>query len=879
MADPTNTNVSALDPYAEELRGFSAAALKQIALPLGGIGTGTISLGGRGNLQDWEIFNDPNKGYRPPYTMGWIHCRQGRETTTRVLERKLLPPHEAARGLLPKDLAGIGRLDEAMFLGTYPFGRIFFEDDALPLDISLEAWNPMIPGQPDDSGLPVAILTYHLHNPTDQPVRGSLAWSLANVVGDIASKGGAVNTFRKAADCQSIVMTNASHKPGDLKHGSLALATTHTGTLSHTTHWDEPGWWDRAQHVWDQFAKDGTVPGPKGKVGPLGKGNEPVATLAVPYRLKPGQSRSITFLIAWSFPTRAGNYIMEAKPAKVKNHYAAKFPDAWTAARYTAKHHDRLHEATSTFEQTLFESTLPGNILDAASSQMSIMRSTTTMWLASPAKEKLGRIYAFEGCDPNEGCCPMNCTHVWNYEQSLAHLFPSLERSMRATDYLNNTGDDGMMTFRTPLPLGGPDQPCWCKDLPAADGQMGTVVKAYREWRISGDDAWLKTLWPRIKRSVEFAWEGKGAWDADADGVMEGVQHNTYDIDFFGPNTMCGSLYLAALTAGAEMAEALGDHETAEAWQRLMEQGAAAYDKQLFNGEFYTQDVRKVTADHSALGSTYKAGEHPKYQYGHGCLSDQLLGQWAAHVAGLGYVLPVEHVRSAIQAVFGHNFRADLSNHESVQRVYALNDEAGLLLCTWPNGKREAYPFPYSDEVWTGIEYQVAAHLIYEGFVEEGLTLVAAVRDRHDGLARNPWNEFECGNHYARAMASWSLLLAMSGQQYDGRCKLLAMDPTVNEKDFRCIYTANDAYGSYVQQYKSKTLSASVDCRQGRVKIKALQVTWPTQRPPKSPKVAAKLNGQPVEATLETYGRSLLVTLGRQATLSEGDALAVTIQP
>src|SRR5947199_4066451 len=150
-----------------------------------------------------------------------------------------------------------------------------------------------------------------------------------------------------------------------------------------------------------------------------------------------------------------------------------------------------------------------------------------------------------------------------------------------------------------------------------------------------------------------------------------------------------------------------------------------------------------------------------------------MLGQWFADVLGFDIGMKKERVRKTLQSIYRNNFKQDFWTHANTQRIYALNDEKGLVLCSWPNGGRPALPFVYSDEVWTGIEYQVAAHLIYQGLVEEGMIVAKAARDRYDGLprppiARNPWDEIECGGHYARAMSSWSLLLALSGWEYDG---------------------------------------------------------------------------------------------------------------
>jgi hypothetical protein len=187
--------------------------------------------------------------------------------------------------------------------------------------------------------------------------------------------------------------------------------------------------------------------------------------------------------------------------------------------------------------------------------------------------------------------------------------------------------------------------------------------------------------------------------------------------------------------------------------------------------------------------------EGPKYQYGTGCLSDGVLGSWMAAVCGVGQVLDKKKVASHLKAVHKHNLKRDLSEHANPQRPsYACGAEGGLLLCSWPKGGKPSLPFVYSDEVWTGIEYQVASHLMLMGLVDEGLDIVRVCRDRYDGRIRNPFNEYECGHWYARAMSSYGLLQGLSGARYDAVDKVLYVEPTI-KGDFRAFLATATGYG------------------------------------------------------------------------------------
>ncbi len=794
-------------------RVFEGDSLKEIAFPLGGIGTGTVSLGGRGNLRDWEIFNRPGKGVDLPFTFFSLYFNDetGR-SAVRVLEGPLTPPYSGRDGIKRTEVPGLPRMESARFFGEYPFARVEMTDSELPLSVTLEAFNPFIPLDPDASGIPAAIIRFRIRNLSSKTVKITVAGSIMNPVGfdgedDIGGMGNDkfgqnLNSVRKTASLSGLFMTSAKPDPKSTGFGTLALATPLTD-ITYVSHWERGDWWDDLQIFWDDFSKDGRLKDLDDSSRSPDKRTD-VGSLGVSASLGPFEEASLPFVLAWSYPNYKDYFdvVPKQQGGMFRNQYAARFADAWAAAAYLAENLPELERRTRLFHDALFSSTLPPYVLDAVSSQMSIIRTTTCLWLEGQG------FFGFEGCNDKAGCCPLNCAHVWNYEQSLAFLFPSLERSMRETDFLNQVKPDGSMMFRTSLPL---KSGAFWDFKPAADGQMGRVISLYRDWQISGDNAFLQKLWPNAKRALEFAWT---SWDADRDGLMEGEQHNTYDIEFYGPNSMMGGFYLGALLAGSRMAAAMGDRQTAAGCLEVFEKGKQKYNDLLWNGEYYVQKYDQVM--------------EKKYQYGEGCLSDQVLGQWVSMVAGLGRFLPEDRLKSTLGSIFRHNFRTDFRDFSNVQRTYALNDEKGLLLCSWPKGGRPPLPFVYSDEVWTGIEYHVASHLLYEGLLEEGLSLVKGVRDRYDGLRRNPWDEVECGHHYARAMSSWGLLLALSGFSYSGVDMRIGFEPKLYHEDFRSLWTTGSGWGSYSQSLKAENnLTVKLSAASGELKLKEFSFLLP----------------------------------------------------
>jgi non-lysosomal glucosylceramidase len=844
-------------------RTFEGAALTEIAFPLGGIGTGTISLGGRGNLRDWEIFNRPGKSTDMPFTFFALYCRpEGEKSVVRVLEGRRTPPFTGQDGLHRAQVPGLPRMEKARFTGEYPFAAVEMEDGKLPLKVTLEAFNPFVPLDVDASGIPAAVLRYRVKNLSAKRVQVTVAGTVFNPVGyegtgklanlSHAKLGQNVNQIRKEKSLTGLFMSSRKVDPKTAAFGTLAL-TTPWKDVTYLSHWVRGDWFDDLQIFWDDFADDGVLKNEE-DASPSPDGRSDVGTLGLKAVLEPFGEVVLPFYLSWSFPNFLDYFdvVRSQRGQLFRNQYAERFPDAWAAAAYLDKNLPSLERETRRFHEIFYDSTLPPYVLDALTSQAAIIRTTTAFLLQG------NQFFAFEGCNDEAGCCPLNCGHVWNYEQSLAFLYPSLERFMREVDFLTNTKDDGAMIFRTSLPV---TAGFFWDFKPAADGSLGKIINLYRDWQISGDMAFLKRLWPKVRKVLDYTW---AHWDADKDGLIEGEQHNTYDIEFYGPNSMMGTFYLGALKAAAKMAEAAGDAATAKDCAALFDKGAKAFDATLWNGEYYVQKYDKVM--------------ETKYQYGDGCLSDQMLGQWLAMVAGLGRFLPEDRLKTTLGSIYKYNFLTDFSDYSSAQRTYALNDEKGLLLCTWPKGGRPALPFVYSDEVWTGIEYHVASHLIYEGLLDEGLSVAKGVRDRYDGLRRNPWDEVECGHHYARAMSSWGLLTALSGYAYSGVEQRLELAPKIHPEDFRTFWSAGSGWGKFSQKASARGESVELLVAAGGLALREFAVTLPPSLRGKSVRtIQAAGGGSPAAVPFKQEGDRIVLRWNKPVTLKAGEALKLEL--
>jgi uncharacterized protein (DUF608 family) len=803
-------------------RRFSGRQLRMISFPLGGVAAGSIGLGGRGQLVDWEIFNRPNKGFRPPYAFPAIWAQSGNgKPVARVLESRILPPYEGQDGLGSNNVPGLSRLEAVTFTGAYPLAHIDFEDRSLPVRVELDAFSPFVPHEPDDSGLPVAILRYRATNPGSATAQVAIAFSIENPINTRQENDGAAsqktaegrrNEYRTGNGIAGLRMSNPSLAADDPMAGELVLAARMAGgaQVSHWTGWPQGRWWNAPLHFWDRFSA-------AGELGPQPEPHNSVGVLCLRASIDPGQTTSLEFLLGWWFPNRTPDWIGWTAPqgegkTVIGNFYSARFRSGWEAVQYASDHLEELEARTRMFAGALRESTLPAAVKDAASANLSTLATTTCFRTAD------GEFHAFEGSDDTQGCCFGNCTHVWNYETATTFLFPSFARSLRRSAFGHSMDDAGAIHFRQLLPEGKGRS-----GYAAADGQMGQIIHAWLDWKISGDEALLRSTWPHAKKALEFAWV-PGGWDSNRDGVLEGVQHNTYDVEFYGPNPMCGIYYLGALRAAEEMARATGDTASAQTCRSLFERGSQWIDANLFTGEFYVQKVRGFRKEEIAGNLRSDMGsentEAPEYQVGGGCLADQLIGQYLAEIGGMSPLVSADNIRRTLRSIYQYNYRPSLASHDNVERTYALNEEAAIIVCDYGKAARPEIPFPYYAEAWTGQEYLVAALMMNWGMVHEGVECVENIRSRYDGEKRNPWDEPECGHHYARALSSWSTVVALSGFLYDGVEGAVVAVPKIPVDTFRCFWATGTGWGRFsLGQQRGNTvfaievLAGSLACR------------------------------------------------------------------
>jgi len=826
---------------------YEGIYLDQVRFPLGGIGSGCISLNGRGALVDWSLFGNPNCGYRPEFSFLGLWAKAGdNEATFRVLEGDPAVPYGWGNenwSTGPLAISGLPHMSSAVFVGRFPFAMVMLKDRGMPLEATIEGWSPFIPGNDRESSIPVACLNITLKNISGKTVTGTLGYNLKNLANEGNDDGTRTELLRRDGFDLLLMRRETGATNGSLAVVSPCRITTWQKRWEPSTLFPTGGF----QHFAETFGINGrydfvsTVADIEKRRNGEVNTNESwaggVGSIGWEFNLKPGTSTNIPLVISWCFPER------KDVPG-VRNYYSTQWPDASAAAEYLMKNRQRLENQTRLFQQTLFDSTLPGLILESISSQLAVLRSPTVF------REANGTMHGWEGCWANSGSCEGTVDQVWHYVQSIAYLFPALERGMREFDYSKRIKQDGGMSTRV--------WPTRVVDGETAfDGHFGTILRTCREWQISGDTNWLKKLWPGTKKAVEFPWQH---WDANRDGLLDSNSswRCTLDQHLRGYESFGNSMYMAAMLAGEKMARAMGDTALADECHRIFESGSRKTDELCWNGEYYRQ--------------VYD-GKDTRNTWLNGVISEQLIGQWWSDMLGLGDIYPRDHIQTAIASVFKYNFVPDCRKVLNTGYTLAMNDDAGLVICSWPKGGRPAQALFYADTIEVGYEDQVAGNLVNHGHILEGLAVMKAIRDRFDGRKRDPYDQIQCGGYYVRSMANYSLLLALSGYRLDATIGRLEFAPRLKSENFKSFFSTSEGWGSFSQRSGIRVQTVELAIKWGQVRLKEIALVPTSLKKPT--RVTVRMGGRELASTTEWKDGRVIVRCSDEVIIPAGWKLEI----
>lgn len=817
--------------------------LTAVEFPVGGIGTGGLLLDGTARRRAWQ--HDYNFTYTDiPDSFFAIRAQAPAQT----------PIVRALQTVAQGPFAPMSSLE---MQGEFPFAQYRFIDKQLPVSVTMEVFNPLIPLDAKSSSIPCAIYRINVANPNDQPIAVSVMGAQQNIAGFVPSAPDSSNSFDSAFEPGTNVFRRVNpivdrrhpsygrnvnkivQRPEALRlhlisqkskdnraYGSMALGLLGAGEDSGVAHWDAP------ESLCDDFSKDGRLDGPQ-QTAASPQGETYNGAVVRSFVLQPGEKHTVCFVLTWHFPNsllggiRSPNWSARAWGGGGWGGKGPMYANWWADANevldYVIEHYPQLDGQTRQFHRTFYETNLPYWLKDRIAGELAVLKSQTCFWTRD------GYFGGWEGCGSTNGSCAGNCSHVWHYAQAHARLFPDIGKLMREQEFAVMRNDGG-------IPFRQPDN-----HEVALDAQCGIVLAAYREHLVSSDQTWLNRHYADIRKAMDFA---ISHWDADENGWLAGAQHTTLDCKLSGNSSWLGSMYVAALTAGERMAQLQNDMPRAKRYRRIALVAKRLHEKRLFNGEYYMQ----------------QPGEKPLSDYNNGCAVDQLLGQWWAWQLGLGDLYNKNRMKKSLGGLFRYNFRPSFHGIVQSPREFVAPDDAGMQVITWPHGDRPARATSYADEVMSGFEYAAAAAMLRAGLEKQALTVLMAADNRYDGRLRtgfrpgwgnmgytgNPFGDDECGKFYSRSLSIWSVLLAAQGYHYDGPNGVLDFEPVWRPDDHRSFFTTAAGWGLFTQTRNDQRQRNTLRLDYGQLSLNALAVN--TKQAIRSGDAQVLLDGKRVDA-------------------------------
>ncbi len=862
---PVNKGIDASWLRSLYERGTQTAYLKSrnelhyLGMPVGGLHAGTVYVGGDGRLWLWQVYNETMEGPQEgidPKVVNWHDGTRMRKIRVRDGAAYVEPTIAGNRRMLEQGFAvkveqegktWVRELkeddwDEIRFEAAYPLAVITYSSKNAPVEVRLKVYSPFLPLNADDSALPATILRADIRNVSGKPMQASLVGWMENGVNKITAKAGKGKKQSKVVPSDGRTTIHFEYDTTDAElraakdAGSMSFSMMGKAAAAYASF--KP--WPVTAALFADKAASATAE--------ADGDDKLVGALAASQQVAAGGTMQADYFITWHFNNPHPGLKKLVKDADGGFAYAARFKDALATAEYLATHFQRLSSVTERWHQTWNDSTLPHWFLERTFVNIGTLATANTYRFAS------GRFWGWEGV----GACAGTCTHVWQYGHTAARVFPAIERDQRQRVDLGVAmkEDSGAIIFRAEN-----------EHRPAIDGQAGTILRIYREHQMSKDDTFLRANWPKIRKAVQFMLEQ----DKNGDGMTDSPMENTLDAVWEGEIAWIVGLCIAAARAAQSMAEEAGDAAFAKTCAAYVQKGKANMEKELFNGEYFIHRPDKVQG-RKKLGS-YNT-----------CHIDQVYGQSWAFQVGLPRVLDKEKTMSALKALWKYNFTMDVGPYIKTHtggRPYALEGEGGMIMNTNPRNEPKPYgedvtwQLGYFHECMSGFEHQVAAHMMAEGMVDEALVLTRVIHDRYHGAKRNPYNEIECSDHYARAMASYGTFISACGFEYHGPKKYIGFAPRISPENFKAAFTAAEGWGTYSQQARTGSQQHELKVAFGSLPVG--QLMFELAQHWKPGKVIVQVNGATVPAEFKLEGKRVLIRLKNVATIEENGTLQISI--
>ena len=822
---------------------YQGKYLTAIDFPIGALGGSVIRMNGKAERNWWQIFNNFEERAGSgivPNSFFALRTKSKNATVVKILQTSSLVPFPAINSLT--------------FQGEYPFGWYNFEDNELPVKVSLEAYNPLIPMDIKNSAIPCAIFRIKVKNTSSNNVEVNLLGTQQNAVGftgydtivgpnnrTCTGYGQNLNKIVSGTKKTSIEMTGLS--------GSMQLSL-YGKKVSYSASWEN------LSSLYNDFSDDGKISGKKKAISPK-TGMTIDGALATGFTLKPNKTKVITFVLSWYFP---GGTFGRSDTDWYFPYAGSYYENWWTNAcdvdRYVLKNFKYLDSTTRLYHETMYSSTIPRYILDRITSNICVLKSPTTFWT------KEGYFGIWESTSNKEEWYG-NCKHVLHYAQGHARLYPELGRTLRKQD-LNTITYEGLL----------PSRDGELKN--AIDGHFGSILGVYREHLLSDNNNFLASAWPRTKKAMNYIISN---FDKDQNGMMSGSYHNTLDCNVSGTSPWIGSLYMAALKASEKMAAIMGETITAATYHKIWIIGIKNQNKQLWNKNLGYYIEKTENLENTLI-------------MGNAVSIDMFLGQWWANQLNLGQIYPVVRTKSGLEKIYSINKFTDTGDGYTPSfRDFLGKGDTGWQMFVH-RGKIPANSIKYYNEVMSGFEYAAAATMLQYGMMDEGLSMVKAISERYDGRLRaegevhmannstvfgsgSPFGEDECGDFYARAMSSWSVLLALQGFIYDGPQQTIGFKPEWQPENHASFFSTSAAWGLFSQTQTKTAQTSNISIRFGTTRIKNILLAIPNQKTGRN--IIVKLDGaEQAIGNSKQDENSITINLKSSCKINAGSTLTVS---